>query len=314
MKTNAMYTMLAMLLTMVGIAACSNHKNDSHRVVGDSVIVNKTNLGNEDFVVKHLAVDKHQIMPYVTCSEQAVDSLLAIADTVFSRTDTYKLSDLDMGAPYMNDYIQKAYNDTIPLVLSIFDTYARIVNSEMDEASAAFVWHEVATMLMKDFLEKTGGKWNEPNSSEAIFRIIDDMMRTYDAGSQYDMNAAAWRSVMPIDYRLITAYKQLIDLCKDTQVAKLVNDDYMYTLSTFHDYCSSSDESYSDLPREQGNLLQLLLDSKRKYVQRLMNRCKQRRVNVIAVKKCLREHRVIAYNHERILSESLLEEFHDSVR
>ena len=104
MKTNAMYTMLAMLLTMVGIAACSNNKNDSHRVVGGSAIVDKDNLGNEDFVVKHLAVDKHQIMPYVTCSEQAVDSLLAIADTVFSRTDTYKLSDLDMGAPYMNEF------------------------------------------------------------------------------------------------------------------------------------------------------------------------------------------------------------------
>ena len=314
MKTVTMYTMLAMLLTVVGVAACSNHKNDSHRVVGGSAIVDKDNLGNEDFVVKHLAVDKHQIMPYVTCSEQAVDSLLAIADTVFSRTDTYKLSDLDMGAPYMNDYIQKAYNDTIPLALSLFDTYARMVNSEMDEASAAFVWHEVATKQMKDFFEKTGGKWNEPNSSEAIFRIIDDMMRTYDAGSQYDMNAAAWRSVMPIDYRLITAYKQLTDLCKDTQVAKLVNEDYMYTLSSFHDYCSSYDECYSDLPREQGELFQLLLDSKRKYVQRLMNRYKQRRVNVIAVKKCLREHRVIAYNHERILSESLLEEFHDSVR
>lgn len=314
MKTNTKYTMLAMLLTVAGIAACSNHKNDSHRVVGDSAIVNKDNLGNGDFVVKHLTVDKHQIMPYVTCSEQAVDSLLAIADTVFSRTDTYKLSDLDMGAPYMNDYIQKAYNDTIPLVLSLFDAYARIVNSEMDEASAAFVWHEVATKQMKHFFEKTGGKWNEPNGSEAIFRIIDDVMDTYGAGSQYDMNGAAWRSVMPIDYRLITAYKQLVDLCKDTQVAKLVNDDYMYTLSSFHDYCSSYDECYSDLPREQGELLLLLLDSKRKYVQRLMNRYKQRRVNVIAVKKDLREHRVMAYNHERILDVSLLEELHDSVR
>lgn len=314
MRTNTICTIVAILLIEVSFAACSNNKNDSHSVDGDSAVVNNNNLSNEGFVLKHLAVDKHQIMPYVTCSEQVVDSMLTIADTVFSRTDTYKLSDLDMGAPYMNDYIQKAYNDTIPLVLSVFDTYGRMVNSEMDEANAAFVWHEVAAKQMKHFFEKTGGKWNEPYSSEAIFRIIDDMMYTYEAGNQYDMNGAAWRSVMPIDYRFITVYKQLIDLCKDTQVAKLVNDDYMYTLSTFRKYCSSSDEWYSDLPREQGVLLQFLLNSKMEYVQRLMNRYKQGRINVIAVKKCLREHRVIWYNHEKKLTIGLLEDFHKSIR
>lgn len=309
MRTHTICTIAAILLIVVSFAACSNNKNDSHSVDADSAVVNNNNLSNEGFVLKHLAVDKHQIMPYVTCSEQVVDSMLTIADTVFSRTDTYKLSDLDMGAPYMNDYIQKAYNDTIPLVLSIFDTYARMVNSEMDEANAAFVWHEMAAKQMKHFFEKTGGKWNEPYSSEAIFRIIDCMMYTYEAGDQHDMNAAAWRSIMPIDYRLITAYKQLIDLCKDTQVAKLVNDDYMYTLNTFSEYCSSSDEWYSDLPREQGVLFQFLLDSKMKYVQRLMDRYKQRRINVIAVKKCLREHRTIWYNHEKKLAISMLKDF-----
>lgn len=314
MRTNTIYTIVAILLTMVGIAACNNNKNDSHRVNGDSVVVNNDNLSNEDFVLKHLAVDKHQIMPYVTCSEWVVDSLLAIADTVFSRTDTYKLSDLDMGAPYMNDYIQEAYNDTIPLVLSLFDAYARMVNSKMDEASGAFAWHEVATKQMKHFFEKAGGKWEDKNGTETIFRIIDEMMYTYDAGSQHDINSAAWRSVMPIDYRLITAYKQLMDLCKDPHIVKLVNDDYMYSLNTFRDYCSSYDEWYSDLPREQGEILQFLLNSKMEYVQRLMNRYKQRRINVIAVKRCLREHRIILYNHEKKLTIGLLKDFHKSIR
>lgn len=309
MRTNTIYTIVEMLLTMVGVVACGNDKNDSYSVDGDSAVVNNNNLGNEDFVLKQLAVDKHQIMPYVTCSEQTVDSLLAIADTVFSRTDTYQLKDLGMGEAYMNDDIQETYNDTIPLVLSLFDAYARMVNSGMHEASAAFVWHNVATSQMKNFFEKTGGRWNEPNSSEAIFRIIDGMMGIYGAGNQCDMNCAAWRSVMPIDYRLITAYKQLVDLCNDTQVAKLVNDDYMYTLSIFRDYCSSSDEWYSDLPREQGVLLQFLLNSKMEYVQRLMNRYKQRRIDVIAVKKCQREHRVIWFNHEKRLAISLMEDF-----
>lgn len=309
MKTNTIYKTVAILLTMVGISACSNNKNNSHQVDSDSIVVNNDSLSNKDFVLKHLAVDKHQIMPYVTCSEQVVDTLLAIADTVFSRTDTYKLSDLDMGAPYMNDYIQKAYNDTIPLVLSLFDTYARMVNPEMDEANAAFVWQEVATKQMKHFFEKTGGKWNEPNCSEAIFRIIEDMMDTYDAGSQSDINSAAWRSVMPIDYRLLTAYKQLIDLCKDTQIVELVIDDYMYTLNTFREYCSSSDEWYSDLPREQGVLFQLMLNSKSECVKRLVDRYKQKRINIITVRTKLKDHRVIWDNHEKKLTISLLKEF-----
>ena len=308
MRTNTIYTIVAILLTIVGVAACSNNKNDSHRVDGDSVVINNDSLSNKVFTLKHLAVDKHQIIPYVTCSEQTVDSLLAIADTVFSRTDNYKLSDLDMGAAYMNDGIQKDYNDTIPLVLSLFDAYGRMVNSEMDEANAAFVWHEVATKQMKHFFEKTDGEWDEPNCSEAIFRIIDGMMWIYGAGSQYDMNSAAWRSVMPIDYRLIAAYKQLMDLCKDPHIVKLVNDDYMYSLNTFRDYRSSSEEWYSDLPREQGEMFQLLLKSKLKYTQRLINKYKQRRIGINTVKKCLREHRIIWFNKEMKLTIGILKE------
>lgn len=309
MKTNTIYTMAAILLAMVGIAACSNNKNDSRKAVEDSVIVNKDSLSKDDFVLKHLAVDKHQIMPYVTCSERTVDSLLAIADTVFSRTDSFKLSDLDMGAPYMNDYIQKAYNDTIPLVLSLFDTYARMVNSDMDdEASAAFVWHEVAAKQMKHFFEKTGGKWNEPYCSEAIFRIIDNTMHTYNAGSQHDINSAAWCSIMPIDYQLITTYKQLIDLCKDPHIVKLINDDYMYALNTFDDYCSSHDEWYSDLPREQGEMFQILLNSKLEYIRILVNRYKKGCISNSMVKASLKEHHVIWFNHEMKLTTGLLKE------
>lgn len=271
--TNTIYAIVAILLTMASVAACRNQ-------------------------LKHLAVDRHQIMPYVTCSGRTVDSLLAIADTVFSRTDTYQLRDLNMGESYMNDDIREVYNDTIPLVVALFDTYARMVNSGMDEASAAFVWHEVATSQMKHFFEETGGKWSNPNGSETVFRIIDSMMGTYGAGNQYDMNSAAWRSTLPIDYRLIATYKRLMDLCKDTDVVKLVNEDYMYTMKTFREYCSSSDEWYSDLLREQGEMFQILLNSKFEYVRRLVNRYKKGSISNSMVKASLKEHRVIWFNHE----------------
>ena len=38
---------------------------------------------------------------------------------------------------------------------------------------------------------------------EELFRVIAGVMGTYGCGTQADMNMAAWRSVMPVDYRLI---------------------------------------------------------------------------------------------------------------
>ena len=127
-------------------------------------------------------------MAYVTCSEQTIDSLLAIADTAYSKTYSYSLEDLGMDNKEYNKWITKDYKDSISIVIALFDSYASMVNSGMDEASASFVWHEVARQQMKHFYEKTGGEWQEPDSYEKLFHVIDGVMRSYDGGGQADIN------------------------------------------------------------------------------------------------------------------------------
>lgn len=263
--------MAAMLVFFASIASCKGNKTDNAQ--------------------RHWGVDKQQVMPYVTCSEQAIDSLLAIADSVYLHTDKYKLEDLGMENEDYNKWLKKNYNDTLPTVIALFDSYSRITNSGMDEADASFAWHEVARCQMKHFYETTGNKWQEPNGYETLFRVINGMMGTYSGGSQSDMNTAAWRSVMPVDYRLVEVYKRLMDLCNDTEMVKLVHDDYMYTLKIFREYCASSAEWYSDLPREQGEMFQLLLESKLNNVKMLIAKYQKGSMDKNAVKKNLTEHR-----------------------
>lgn len=273
--------MAAMLVLFAGIASCKGNKTGT--------------------VQRHFGVDKQRVMSYVTCSEQAIDSLLTIADSVYLHTDKYKLEDLGMENEDYNKWLKKNYNDTLPTVIALFDSYSRITNSSIDEADASFVWHEVARWQMKYFYETTGAKWQEPNSYETLFKVINGIMGTYSGGSQSDMNTAAWRSVMPVDYRLVEAYKQLMDLCNDTEMVKLVHDDYMYTLKIFREYCASYDEWYSDLPREQGEMFKLLLESKLDNVKMLIAKYKKGSMDKNEVKKNLTEHRCFWGKNECVI-------------
>ena len=253
-------------------------------------------------------------MAYVTCSEHTVDSLLSIADTAYSKTGSYSLEDLGMDNEEYNKWITKAYKDTISIVIALFDSYASMVNSGTDEASASFVWHEVARLQMKHFYEKTGGKWQEPNSYEKLFRVIDGVMGTYSCGTQADMNMAAWRSVMPVDYRLIEAYKQLADLCYDKETTKLIYDDYMYTLTTYRAHRDGIDEWYSDLPREQGTLFEWLLRSKLENINLLIKNYKRGKIDNNAVKKNLQEHLCLANKRQVKLTKDFLDRERDDFR
>lgn len=250
-------------------------------------------------------------MAYVTCSEHTVDSLLSIADTAYSKTGSYSLEDLGMDNEEYNKWITKDYKDTISIVIALFYSYASMVNSGMDEASASFVWHEVARLQMKHFYEKTDGEWQEPNSYEKLFRVIDGIMGTYGCGTQTDMNMAAWRSVMPVDYRLIEAYKQLAGLCNDWSMVKLIHDDYMFTLTTYREHREGIDEWYSDLPREQGVLFNWLLEVKLNNIRRLVNGYQKGKIGIEAVKKNLMEHMCIADNKSKRLSKELLDKTRD---
>lgn len=302
------YMIVTMLIFSMSIVACKGGKSEHDAKESDSVIANSD---SSHFVLKHLDVDKQRITPYVTCSEQTVDSLLAIADTVYSNTENYKLEDLHLGTEFYNKDLNKAYNDTIPTVIALISSYASMVNSGMDEADASFVWHEVAKLQMKNFYETTGGKWIVPDGYEKLFHVIDGIMNVYSGVTQSDMNCTAWHSVMPTDYRLIEAYKQLADLCNDREIVKLIRDDYTFTLTTYREHREGIDEWYSDLPREQGVLFNWLLEVKLNNIRRLVNGYKKGKLGICAVKKNLKEHMCIADNKSKRLTKELLDKTRD---
>lgn len=321
-----MCNVAAMFMAAVTVAACRGNKGVSHANECDTTIVVNSDSATADyysddnynadddnyvFVLRHVGVDKNKIMPYVTCSGQAVDSLLAIADTVYSKTSTYQLKSLDMGTDDMNSSLQQDYKDTVQVVVALFDSYSRMLGTGLDEANASLVWHEVATMQMKKFCVQTGGRWQGAKSRETIFGTIEQMMWFYGGGSQGDMNSAAWCMVMPATYRLMDACKQLDDLCRDAAVRQLVHADYMHTLKTYRDYRASLDEWYSDLPREQGELFRLILEAKLEFVQRLVDSRKKGRVDNSFVKKSMREHRLIWFGKDMKLSVRMLASVRD---
>ncbi len=305
------YMIATMFVCVMSITACKGNKGQQIYNGSDSVMVNKDST---HLVLKHLNVDKRMVMPYVTCSEQTVDSLLAIADTVYSNTGNYKLEDLEMGTKDYNKYLKEDYNDTIPIIVALFDSYSRMTNFGKDEANASFVWHEVAKQQMKQFYDSTGSEWKEPDGYEKLFHVVDGIMNVYYGGNQSDMNGAAWRSVMPTDYRLIEAYKRLADLCNDKTITKLIHDDYMYTLTTYYEHREAIDEWYSDLPREQGVLFNWLLEIKLNNIKKLVNGFKKGKLGNNAVKKNLKEHLCIADNKRMRLTKELLDKTRDEFR
>lgn len=83
MKATIIYKTAITLFAFASITACSVNNNKKNFQENGTLMETK---GKSQFALKHLGVYKKRIMPYVTCSEQAVDSLLAIADTVYSNT------------------------------------------------------------------------------------------------------------------------------------------------------------------------------------------------------------------------------------
>ena len=160
MKATNIYKTAVVLLVFASITACSVNNNKKNIHENGTLMETK---GKSQFALKRLSVDKKRIMPYVTCSDQAVDSLLAIADIVYSNTGNYKIEDMEMGTESYNDGLKTTYNDTIPTIVALFYSNARIINAGQDEANASFVWYEVARMQMEHFFESTGGKWQEPD-------------------------------------------------------------------------------------------------------------------------------------------------------
>lgn len=93
MKTTSIFKIALVLLVILSIFACKGHKSGEDNQTTDTVMVAKYYT---QFVLKHLDVDKKKVMAYVTCPEQTIDSLLAIADTAYSKTGYNSLEALGM--------------------------------------------------------------------------------------------------------------------------------------------------------------------------------------------------------------------------
>ena len=310
MKTPIEYKFAAMFLLLMSLTTCKDHKSKLPNNASDSTVVNNKKA---PIVLKHLGVDKQRLQPYVTCSEAAVDSLLAIADTIYSRTDQYQVEDWEMDTNN-NAQAKAIFKDTIPTILALYDTYSQLSIPGVDVVSASFVWHEVAQQQMKHFYEATGSKWHEPTCSKKFFKAINGMLDVYEGGNQYEINRVASCATMPIDYQLIGAYKQLADLCKDKEVYTLVHDDYSYTLTVTRMFNKSIEDTYSDLPHELSDQFKWLLQSKLRNTNMLVKNYKKGKINKAAVIKELKQHICIVNNKKEKLTTEVLERTRDNFR
>lgn len=232
------YKLAAIAFIMSGLCSCQVNSNK----------------GEEDSSVtmSGLGVNDSLVMRYVTCPKIMVDTLIAKGDTVYARNYEYSIENLDLNNEEYNKWLATSYGDTIPVVVSIYDTYDRITGySEDDDNNASFIWHEVAKMQLTRFLQKGGHEVTGKDIDKA-FRVMDDILATYSGGSQSEMNVAAARRILIADYYLLDAYKRLMDRYPSDEIKKLVHADYKYLFDTCSKYVEYRYERnwYSDLPRE----------------------------------------------------------------
>lgn len=234
MKTN----IVSIVLLVLGLCSC-NGKSDR---VADNQSVDTLNLEINDSLV----------MKYVTCSHMTIDTLVAKGDSVYAHSDSYSLENLGFENEAYNKDLIASYGDTIPVVVSIYDTYDRITDCNEDvETDAAFIWHGVATIQIAKFIQKDGRQASKADIDK-VFNVVDGILDYYAGGSQYEMNLSAARWLLVADYRLLDAYKKLMDRFPSAEIKKLVHKDYKYVFDTCRQYIQSQYEKhyYSDLPRE----------------------------------------------------------------
>lgn len=221
-----------------------------------------------------LGVDRVRLMKYVTCPKERVDSLLAIGDTVYAKTGTYTLDQMGLDEGWYNEWADSVYSDTIPLMVALFDTYDRLTrDSGEEEASAAFVWHDVAKMQIGRFFHDDGREATE-EEVERVFRVVDSILDRYFGGSKYYMMMAVCRWLVLADYRLLDVCERLMDRYPSAEIRQMVHDDYEYLFATWfkfkelrfsHDWysCLGLDLRYMlcDLIGEQTDSLKTLMES-----------------------------------------------------
>ena len=196
-----------------------------------------------------LEINDSTVMKYVICQPDMINGLIAKGDSIYSQTGIYTIENIGFEENEHAKYIKKEYGDTICVIASIYDTYDVITRSEdVDEPSAAFIWHEVAKTQITKFLRK--------EDRRDIYKFLctcENFLSHFEAGTQGEMTTAAWRKVMIADYLVLDAYKQLMDRFPSEEVKQLAHEDYKFVIDVTREYikrCFENDDYYSDLSRE----------------------------------------------------------------
>ncbi len=218
---------------------------------------------------------------YVTCSTDSVEMMLASSDSIIQLVGKCSLEFLDLDNVEVNDNLVSLYSKEIPIILKLYGTYDVVTNFPTSEANATFAWHEIANALVAEYY---GKEKIDSAEVETLFKVIDDVLDSYAAGTQRDMNTSAWRWVMLSDYRLISAYKALYDSCNDPSLLKSIQDSYINLLEMFRNRCKQIEGHWSDLPRELACMQIDMMDKRRSSINKLSKLYKQGSLTIHSVK------------------------------
>lgn len=246
------------LLAVILCASCNNTPANTGE---------KTDAGEQKRTVEQSQqVDCSAIMQYVNCPADTVRQMLAVGDSIFQMRSNLTIDMLGMGYPEQHEWMEKQYGDTIPLIVSLFASYDAITTRDSNVVNSVFVWHDVVNKQVASYMDKPLATREDV---EQIFHTIDEILEDFGGGTQPDMNNAAWRWVMVADYRLVDAYKKLIDAYPEEDLVGPVQHSYQQVMDSYEYYCDHLTEHYSDLPRELGCLMADLMDDDRGDVEEL---------------------------------------------
>ena len=234
---------------------------------------------------EHESTAHHELIAaigqYVTCPADSVEMMIASSDSIIQLIDTYSLELLDLTDQEVNRNLESLYSQEIPTIIKLYASYDVVTNFPTSEANAVFAWHEIANTLIAEYCKKEQA---DATDVAALFNVIDDILDSYAAGTQRDMNTSAWRWVMLSDYRLISAYKALYNSCNDPSLLQSIQDSYVDLLEMYRNKCEQIEGYWSDLPRELASMQMNMMEERQAFIESLQAQYKQGTLTPQAVK------------------------------
>ncbi len=231
-------------------------------------------------------------MRHVTCTPESVNSMQHAADSIYAVGRALCLDSLWFCNEDYNKELKGKYGDTLATVTFILLSHDAIKEVACDEANAAFVWHEVARTMMKEFLSKNKGSVTE-KGYERIMKVAEEAIYRYACGSQAEMNNVAWRDVALSSYRLAELYEQVMDTWPGHESLTLAHNDYNHITETLYRYRSTITGYYSMLPLQIGILCKDIMDGKAKSLKSVLTGARNERGDEESAITNLREHRFL---------------------